>query len=66
MQAIIPISLKRIAIAQMQQVESGILDYDKATESIQELMQDRSGIVAELTRDFDPEALKAFQYFRLL
>lgn len=66
MKALIPISLKRIAVKQMQLVESGILDYERAAECIQELMADRSGIVAELTREFDPDAVKAFQFFRLL
>lgn len=66
MRTITPISLKRIAIHRMQQVESGLLTYDEALESIKTLMHDRSGLVHHLTRDYSEDLVKAFQFFRLL
>ena len=67
MQAIIPISLKRIAVNRMQQVESGILSHEDAEQSIRRICKlSKSELTAHLTREYDPETVRALQYFRLI
>ena len=67
MQAVIPISLKRIAIARMQQVENGILSHTDAEQSIKRICKlSKSDLTAHLTREYDQQTAEAFQYFRLI
>lgn len=66
MKTLIPISLKRIALKNMQAVQDGLLDYERASETIRELMTDRSGVIEQLTRSYDEEYLRALKFFRLL
>lgn len=70
MQAIIPISLKRIALKQIQAVNSGIISKDQAEQLIKQQCRyssrTREQLIEGLTREFDGEATKAFQYFRLI
>lgn len=67
MEAIIPISLKRIAVSRMQDVESGMLTRDEAEQSIKRICKlSREELVCNLTREFDQQTVEAFQYFRLL
>jgi hypothetical protein len=67
MKAIIPISLKRIAIQQMQNVQSGKLSRLDAEQSIKRICKlSKSDITAHLTREYDQQTVEAFQYFRLL
>jgi|GEM_PF-2354242 len=67
MQAVIPISLKRIAIARMQAVENGILSRTDAEQSIKRICKlSKSDLTAHLTREYDQQTAEAFQYFRLI
>ena len=67
MQAVIPISLKRIAIARMQAVERGTLSRQDAEQSIKRICKlSKSDITAHLTREYDQQTAEAFQYFRLI
>jgi hypothetical protein len=67
MKAIIPISLKRIAIQQMQNVESGKLSRLDAEESIKRICKySREELTAHLTRQYDQQSAEAFHYFRLI
>jgi len=67
MQAVIPISLKRIAIQRMQAVENGILYRADAEHSIKRICKlSKSDITAHLTREYDQQTAEAFQYFRLI
>lgn len=70
MKAIIPISLKRICTKQLQAVNDGLLSRDQAENIIKRKSRyssrTREQIVEGLTREYDPESVKAFQFFRLL
>lgn len=67
MKAIIPISLKRIAIQQMQDVQSGKLSREDAELSVNRICKfSREELTAHLTRSYDQQTAEAFQYFRLL
>lgn len=67
MKAIIPISLKRVAIQQMQDVQSGKLSRLDAEESIKRICKcSREELTAHLTREYDQQTVEAFQFFRLL
>ena len=67
MQAVIPISLKRIAITRMQAVENGILSRTDAEQSIKRICKlSKSELTAHLTERYDPETVRAFQFFRMI
>jgi len=66
MKPIICISLKRLAVSRMQQVKSGALTIDEGIEAIQKARISKEQIIEQLTREFDPEYLKALRFFRLL
>jgi len=67
METIIPISLKRIAVKQMQAVESGKLSRLDAEQSIKRICKlSKSELTAHLTREYDQQTAEAFQFFGLL
>ena len=67
MEAVIPISLKRITVARMQQVENGILSRYDAEQSIKRICKlSKTDLTAHLTREYDQETAEAFQFFRLI
>jgi len=66
MKAIICISLKKLAVSRMQDVQQGKLTIDEGITAIQKARISREQIVEQLTREFDPEYLKALRFFRLL
>lgn len=70
MNAIIPISLKRLAVRRMQDVQDGYLDKEQAGRMINRRVGkdrlSREEIITHLTENYDPEAAEAFMYFRLI
>lgn len=67
MEAYLPISLKRIAISRMQDVERGILSRTDAEQSIKRICKlSKCELTAHLTREYDPKTAEAFEYFRLI
>jgi len=67
MQAIIPISLKRIAVKQMQAVESGKLSRLDAEQSIKRICKcSREELTVHLTSQYDQQSAEAFHFFGLL
>jgi hypothetical protein len=62
-QAIVPISLKRIAVARMRDVEKGNLNRDQAELSIKRICKiSRVEITAYLTRNYDRKAAEVFHF----
>ena len=70
MKAIIPISLKRICCENLKLVQAGKITRDQAESIIKRQSRyssrKREQIVEGLTRQYDPECVEAFQFFRLL
>jgi len=64
MEAVIPISLKRLAVKNMQAVKRGELSQKEAAHRLKNLS--RTDVVTNLTYRYDKEAAKAFQYFKIL
>jgi hypothetical protein len=64
MKPVIPISLKRMAVKNMQAVQQGSLSHQQARRRFAGIQP--KDIVTHLTREYDRETAKAFQYFRLL
>jgi hypothetical protein len=64
MKPVIPISLKRMAVKNMQAVIRGQLSHREATRRLKNVS--RQDIITHLTKYYDPETAKALQYFRLL
>lgn len=70
MEPYLPISLKRIAVKNMQAVTTGKLTLIEA-ENIVKIRsryssRTRELLIESLTREYDPESVKAFQFFRLI
>lgn len=70
MKPIIPISIKREAVARMQQVQAGRLSREEGAAMLKRRVGkeriSRDEIITLLTRSYDSEAAAAFQFFRLL
>lgn len=64
MQPVVPISLKRMAVNNMQSVIRGQLSHREATRRLKNVS--RQDIITHLTREYDPETAQALKYFRLL
>lgn len=67
MEGYLPISLKKIAITRMRQVENGILSREGAEQSIKRICNlSKEELTAHLTREYDQQTVEAFQYFKLI
>ncbi|NBC04784.1 MAG: hypothetical protein GVY20_13900 [Bacteroidetes bacterium] len=66
MKAFIPISVKRLITKQMAEVQAGRCTLDEGIETIHKARLSREQIVEQLTRNYDPEAVEAFQFFRII
>jgi len=66
MKAFIPISVKRLITKQMAEVQAGRCTIDEGIEAIHKARLSRNQIIEQLTREYDPETVEAFQFFRLL
>lgn len=70
MQVYIPISLKRIAVQKLAEVETGRLTREKAEQAVRDQCsyssRTREQIVEGLTRCYDPESVRAFELFKLI
>ncbi|HKK43874.1 MAG TPA: hypothetical protein VJ964_00005 [Balneolaceae bacterium] len=64
MEAVIPISLKRLAVKNMQAVKRGELSHKEAAHRLKNLS--RTDIVTHLTKQYDNETATALRYFKML
>ena len=70
MKAFIPISIKKQAVEKLSAVQNGQLSRNQAEQMLKNDLRHssklREDLVADLTADYDKEAVEALEYFRLI
>lgn len=70
MKTYLPISLRRSATKKLNEVRTGNISRDEAERLLKEQIRHssklREDIIAELTAEYDADAVEALQYFRLI
>lgn len=70
MEAHLPISIKRLSARKLKEVQAGHLSRDEAEKLLKEKLRHssklRADLIASLTKNYDREAVKTLEYFRLI